>query len=379
MNSPTSSSSTTLTTTTTWHGTSSSWTRTPPPPVSRPRAGSPTMPPRPRSPTPATDEHSRWLRETNAFLQEAMVYLVGSIALKTQKDERRALQCFRKAHELGHARGTFRVGLAHLEGTGGVEKGEELAKAYLRESLDQFVSHQIQDSDYYGNFRQYLENDFRHGALRHPLVLDLLQLYAEQSEDIKKVVDFALERNSARRRNITIAGNLPIFGTTCGTPPASADVPREPTECCPPEATQPADDEAATPTTTTTTAKQQQQQTDEEGTENGSSRGKKSKKMKKEKKEKKEKSEKRAKEKEARRERKKSSGTDKKTDRELKKERKRLEREDKEREKERRREEKKARRSEKDAARRTKEDERRALKRQPSKKINAAAAAAEAT
>jgi TPR repeat protein len=34
-----------------------------------------------------------------------MVYLVGSIALKTQKDERRALQCFRKAHELGHARG----------------------------------------------------------------------------------------------------------------------------------------------------------------------------------------------------------------------------------------------------------------------------------
>jgi hypothetical protein len=28
--------------------------------------------------------------------------------------------------------GTFRVGLAHLEGTGGVEKGEELAKAYLR-------------------------------------------------------------------------------------------------------------------------------------------------------------------------------------------------------------------------------------------------------
>jgi hypothetical protein len=31
-----------------------------------------------------------------------------------------------------HHAGTFRVGLAHLEGTGGVEKGEELAKAYLR-------------------------------------------------------------------------------------------------------------------------------------------------------------------------------------------------------------------------------------------------------
>ncbi len=61
-----------------------------------------------------------------------MIYLVGSIALKCEKDEKKALECFKKAHELGHARGTFRMGLAHLEGMAGVEKGEEVAKAYLK-------------------------------------------------------------------------------------------------------------------------------------------------------------------------------------------------------------------------------------------------------
>jgi hypothetical protein len=179
-------------------------------------------------------------------------------------------------------------------------------------------------------------------------VLDLLQLYAEQSEDIKKVVDFALERNGARRRNITIAGNLPIFGTTA--PITAADDPCKSHKHLVLAGSQPADARA------TTTPRFVE---DEAETKEGKVIT-----------EPKEMSKRRAKE-EARRER-----SDKKTAAAAdKKEKKRLAREDKEREKERRREEKRARR----IARRTKEDERKALKKQSSRENKVGASSSSAT
>ncbi len=57
------------------------------------------------------------------------------------------------------------------------------------------MSHVARDKDYYGNFAQYLVNDFRSGAINYPFVLELFKLYSEQSEDIKRIVDFAMRRH----------------------------------------------------------------------------------------------------------------------------------------------------------------------------------------
>jgi len=133
---------------------------------------------------------NEWMDKTRELLILGTLYLNGCKSKKIEKDENKALELFLKAHELGHPRGSYKVGEILLQ-TNSLE-----AEKYFFVSIVSLVE-KINEEDelYFGDADfSFMFNDFRNGVLKYQIFYEIVSQHVKSCDDLQKLKEFADSR-----------------------------------------------------------------------------------------------------------------------------------------------------------------------------------------
>jgi len=131
-------------------------------------------------------ESNEWMDQTREYLVLGTIYLNGCLAKRIEKNEKTALEYFMKAHELGHPRGSYKVGEIMFQ-TDPLE-----AEKYFIISMSSFLE-KMNDTEelYFGESDfEFMLNDFRSGTLKYLTFYEIVSQHSRESPHLTKIMKF---------------------------------------------------------------------------------------------------------------------------------------------------------------------------------------------
>lgn len=133
---------------------------------------------------------NEWMDQTREYLVLGTIYLNGCLAKRIEKNEATALEYFLKAHELGHPRGSYKVGeiLYHSDPIE-AEKYFIIAMSSFLEKINDTEQLYFGESDF-----EFMLNDFRSGTLKYYIFYEIVSQHAKENLHLAKITKFAQAR-----------------------------------------------------------------------------------------------------------------------------------------------------------------------------------------